>query len=624
MSIKDTFPDIKPTLLLDFANTKTLDPRITFGRASTATYYDGKTVAKAEENLFSPSVNIGTPYQNAANALTNNVGTAPDGSPTASLLVPTSAAVRHYCSSPLGAPAQAGATMTASVHVRSAGYGFAFLMLAGSTSSGGSRYGVTVNLSTGAVGGYSAASNVSGQSAAVSDLGGGWYRVALTATLSVAAVQPVVYVQSMPTDGTAYGNGGDFLPAYSGNGVDGAYFWGFQLEQRTTVTAYTPTTSATITNYIPQLMTAPAGGPRFDHNPVTRESLGLLIEEARTNLLLRSEAIDVSAIWAKAGSTIAADASIAPDGALTAKAIVRTTSNNESMVRQSTAQAASTTYTFSVYAKSGSTGALLYLRNIAVDATTGTGVVTFSLDGTNTITANSTYTGKASITPVGNGWYRCSITGTTAATIANNLVDAGCSTNAGLLSGSINASVFIWGAQLEAGAFATSYIPTTTSTVTRQADSASMTGANFSSWYRADEGTFYADVKSQSSGACVEANNGASSDRVAVSFDAANSRMAGVNAISGVYTAIVYSLAGTTPNSASNKGAFAYKENDFALSANASAVSTDTNGQVGKPNQVRLGSSGLGATGEFINGSIRKLAFYPKRLTNPQLQALTA
>ena len=54
MTIQNNFPDIKPALLLDFANTKRLDPRITFTRASPATYYDGKTTAKAEENLFVP------------------------------------------------------------------------------------------------------------------------------------------------------------------------------------------------------------------------------------------------------------------------------------------------------------------------------------------------------------------------------------------------------------------------------------------------------------------------------------------------------------------------------------------------------------------------------------------
>ncbi len=611
MSIKDTLPDIKPTLLLDFANTKTLDPRITFGRASTATYYDGKTTAKAEENLLTYSQEFdNAAWVKQAASVTANTTIAPDGTTTADSLIENTSNNPHFIYQIIGAGYGAGVNMI-SCYAK-AGSRTKFRLVMNTIPAGAyAEYDLTAGTASSVT---LLGSGFSTGSASITSVGNGWYRCMVSITAS-SALMGQVYLSLLDASGSN---------TYTGDGTSGLFIWGAQIEQRATVTAYTPTTSAPITNYIPQLMTAPAGGPRFDHNPVTRESLGLLIEEARTNLLLRSEAIDVSAIWAKAGSTIAADASIAPDGALTAKAIVRTTSNNESMVRQSTAQAASTTYTFSVYAKSGSTGALLYLRNIAVDATTGTGVVTFSLDGTNTITANSTYTGKASITPVGNGWYRCSITGTTAATIANNLVDAGCSTNAGLLSGSINASVFIWGAQLEAGAFATSYIPTTTSTVTRQADSASMTGANFSSWYRADEGTFYADVKSQSSGACVEANNGASSDRVAVSFDAANSRMAGVNAISGVYTAIVYSLAGTTPNSASNKGAFAYKENDFALSANASAVSTDTNGQVGKPNQVRLGSSGLGATGEFINGSIRKLAFYPKRLTNPQLQALTA
>lgn len=87
MSIQNNFPNIKPTLLLDFANTKRLDPRITFTRNSPATYYDGKTVAKAEENLLLYSQE----FDNAAwvkvrSVVTTNTSLAPDNTLTSDTL----------------------------------------------------------------------------------------------------------------------------------------------------------------------------------------------------------------------------------------------------------------------------------------------------------------------------------------------------------------------------------------------------------------------------------------------------------------------------------------------------------------------------------------------------------
>jgi hypothetical protein len=581
MAIKDTLPPVKPTLLLDFANSKTLDPRITFTRASTATYYDGKTFVKAEENLFAPSVNIGAPYQNAANALTNNVGTAPDGSPTASLLVPTSAAVRHYCSSPLGASAQAGATMTASVHVKSAGYGFAFLMLAGSTGTGGSRYGVTVNLSTGAIGGYSAASNVSGQSAAVSDLGGGWYRVALTANLSLSVLQPVMYVQSMPTDGTAYVNGGDFLPVYAGNGVDGGYFWGFQLEQRATVTAYTPTTLAPITNYLPQLMTAPAGVPRFDHCPISGRCLGLLIEEQRANLLSYSDRFDQ---WTNASGTVSSNVAVAPDGLLSADLVQG--------VRYVAVSLASGTRTFSCCAKKVDGDGRFTLR---IDTPTSIGAV-FDLSTGTVVNSDAALT--ASIAHVGNGYYRCAIAYT------------GAITNVVLITASLGLkSSLVWGAQLEAGAFATSYIPTTSAAVTRQADSAAMVGANFTSWFSAGEGTILYNTAP---------GNHVIDGRVAWQLDNGVSGylqiMYAAYSVGGNYYPPTVVPAGQT-SEGPNRNAFAYNTISSAVCSNGFSVSAVS------------ANYSFGSAARFIfcgmRTPVKKMAFYPKKLTNTQLQAIT-
>jgi hypothetical protein len=93
------YPTIRPSLLLDFANTKTLDPRITFTRASTGTYYDGKTVAKAEENLLLQSQTFDNASWVKDNAtVTANSTTAPDGTTTAETFTPTVTNGFHHIS----------------------------------------------------------------------------------------------------------------------------------------------------------------------------------------------------------------------------------------------------------------------------------------------------------------------------------------------------------------------------------------------------------------------------------------------------------------------------------------------------------------------------------------------
>jgi hypothetical protein len=99
MSIKASFPDIKPSLMLDFANTKRLDPRITFTRATTATYYDGQTVAKAEENLmeYSQEFDRNAGWSKSRASIVADDTTAPDGTLTADKFIPNTESNRHHC-----------------------------------------------------------------------------------------------------------------------------------------------------------------------------------------------------------------------------------------------------------------------------------------------------------------------------------------------------------------------------------------------------------------------------------------------------------------------------------------------------------------------------------------------
>ncbi len=225
-------------------------------------------------------------------------------------------------------------------------------------------------------------------------------------------------------------------------------------------------------------------------------------------------------------------------------------------------------------------------------------------------TANGGTNASAAIAPAGNGWYRCSVTVTYPATTS-----AGIRINAAGATGAF----YGWGAQFEAGAFATSYIPTVASTVTRTTDVALMTGTNFSSWYNASEGTLVTSalpIVSSVSKYSWSFNDGTGTELIAQYF--LNVNAGGFVVDNGSAQAQIE--AGTF--SGVCKTAFAYKINDFALSLNGGTVTTDTVGTIPTTTQAQIGNRPDGS--RTMNGHLRTLTYYPSRLTNAQLQALTA
>ena len=390
-------PDIRPSLLLDFANSKTLDPRITFTRGSTATYWDGKTTAKAEENLLLRSQDFDHSYWEKARIdITANATTAPDGTTTAEAINQASGQTQIGRIFRSNLPNSAGA-YTASVYAKANTRNFVTINTNDFINTG---FNYTwFNLSTGAVG-----TNYSGHTASITDVGNGWYRCSITFTSVAAGSAGDVGFGLADTDGSE-------TCADDQNGI---YLWGAQLEQRSSATAYTATTSSPIVKYQPVLQTAASGEARFDHDPVTGESKGLLIEEARTNINTTSEHVG-------AGYNTTTNASaldnygIAPDGTKTADLLVENTATAFHQIVQAYAGPTSgETWTYSVFVKRGngsrhfalrlrdSSGTILVDDNNAIvyfDLSTGT--VSTSSD-----VGNVTLVGS-SIEDAGNGWYRC-------------------------------------------------------------------------------------------------------------------------------------------------------------------------------------------------------------------------
>jgi len=241
--------------------------------------------------------------------------------------------------------------------------------------------------------------------------------------------------------------------------------------------------------------------PRFDHryNSATGEieSLGLLIEETRTNLLLRSEELENNTSWAtdNSGLTITANSVISPSGIQNADTLAEAATNTQHNRYQSVGLVSTTTsYTFSVFLKpntvtrvrlgfgyagiGGGGWALFNLANGTIISTTASG----SDPGTNL---------SSGITQYPNGWFRCTFTVTPS---RNNLtyfagVSLLNSANNDTYLGSTANNLYAWGAQLEVGASQTSYIPTSGSSVTRNIDKAFIPDCSIYPWYNASEGS---------------------------------------------------------------------------------------------------------------------------------------
>lgn len=608
MSIKDTLPDIKPTLLLDFANTKTLDPRITFGRASTATYYDGKTTAKAEENLLTYSQDFASAVWVTQGAtIVGNNSAAPDGTATAGLCTASAGSAFHNFEQLKASAVQGSAPVAASVYLKAGTYSLATLIIECAATT--SWVSVTVNLSTGAVTNTGAGASATHLSSSIASVGSGWYRVNLVG--SSASAFNKLKVAFASSAAPAYANYGNDV--WTAAGTETIYVWGAQIEQRATVTAYTPTTSAPITNYVPQLMTAPAGVPRFDHCPISGRCLGLLLEEARTNQLSNSNDF-ASQSWVPDGNylSVVTDQLVAPDGSLTADLVRENSSSGFHRMYRAVSQGSGGDYTVSIFVKAAGRTKFRISEDYSIG---GVGVFDLSA-GTFSVSSPAK---NGAMTAVGNGWFRCSVTWTfTAGAYTVLYLGPVAPDGNNGYQGDGFSGVGLWGAQLEAGAFATSYIPTTSASVTRQADSASMTGANFSSWFNASVGTLHGEFDF--------AATSVAPGMAPFSIDGGSSN--GYNLYKGGSTSTVYAYVGSNNASlgAMSAGVAAKGAVTYDGSSNAGALNGATPGgisaiPVSTPTQLLFGRTW---GGNQLSGHIKRLAYYPKRLTNPQLQALTA
>jgi hypothetical protein len=363
----------------------------------------------------------------------------------------------------------------------------------------------------------------------------------------------------------------------------------------------------------------------------------LLVEPAATNLSFNSADFTASGTWTSGANTISANvtATLDPAGTNTAEKIIPTAVSTTHFISsvQSIAITSGTTYTLSVFAKAGGYDFLRVAFSTEIMPASNRGA-SFNLTSG---TVGDTQAGvTARIENYGNGWYRCSISraATISATPSSpfffNSQNSDSATSV-TFTGDGTSGAFLWGAQLETGSVATSYIPTTAGTGSRSADVISVSGA-VSGSIGQTEGTIYAEV--------VRTSNPTPNRRILFLGDNTNSFNNRLDLIGGgtgnadkltfaISSGGVSSYSHTTSGDVLGnvKIAVAYSSAGVSFCINGVIVNqTTTATAIPSLSNIVLGgvtSSIAGSGGLIFNDRIRSVALYTTRLTNAELATLT-
>ena len=356
------------------------------------------------------------------------------------------------------------------------------------------------------------------------------------------------------------------------------------------------------------IKTASNNVPRVDF--LDNADGALLLEPARTNLIQYS---DFTSVWTNSAN-ITNNTVTSPQGIQNANTLLKNGAYTATSYILASGVASGQIGVFSVFAKKNTTnivgirlasgsGASDIRKNINLD----TGEIT---DG-----AAGNQVGFISLEKedFGNGWYRLKLKGTSSGS------DNVCSLYAGEIGNTTNdGEIYIYGSQLEAGSYATSYIPTSGSTVERVAETCS--GAGNEQVINSTEGVFYVEIAAladDNTNRLISINDGSTANRVQIYFNTSNQIVGGISA-GGTGTA---DIAYTVDIKSFLKVAFKYKTNDFALWVNGFEVGTDLSGATPTGLNV-INFDNVGGTVPFY-GKTKDLRVYNTALTDAELAKLT-
>ena len=391
------------------------------------------------------------------------------------------------------------------------------------------------------------------------------------------------------------------------------------LDRRIT---FTRDSIATFTDDMGIVRYASNNVPRFDHNPTTGESLGLLIEESRTNLV---EYGDFTTGWTEYGGTATSTTeTAAPDGTFTAKKIRSKGDVSTAGIYDSINYLSNTTYTHTMWLKAGTiTIAGLTVNSGGKWAGSNYPYITVNLS-TGAVTASGGVSAKVTAYP--DGWYRLEATGTYAGNSSVDAIWVHSQTGSSMV-GNTTGYYYVWGPQAEQGNFGTSYIRTTGTTETRRQDNAKITGTNFTDFYNETEGTLYSEFSTKvntgtTSKWVVSIRNSVNNNNYIAQSTYGSNNVA-LSVQSGGSTVAYVSSTGTISVDQFRKVASSFKLNDFDGADNGTLLTGDTSGAM--PTGLTRMDIGSGWTDadQQLEGHIKSLKYYNKKLTDAQLQGLT-
>lgn len=368
---------------------------------------------------------------------------------------------------------------------------------------------------------------------------------------------------------------------------------------------FSRTSEATRLNAGGNVETLSANLPRLNY--IGSSCPTLLLEEDRTNIQAYSEVFD-GAAWSVAFGSVSANQTISPKGDLTAYSL--TTTSSSGLLGGSVSITANTTYSYSIFVKPNTTN---ICKVQMYDSNTGGQInpfafITFDMSS-ETITSSL---GDASFDKLVGGWYRLKVSGTS----PNPLGGGG--TGVQILLTEVG-SIFIWGAQMEQGSAASSYIKTITTSVSRTKDQC--LNAGNSTLFDFPEGSFFVDVKpyKNTSFYNISLSDGSANNRVSFQFQNNNTQVkirivAGGSEISQVNESVNFG--------SRNKLCITFKNNEFKTYINGSLVETITSGNA--PTSIdRLNFAVYNGTNNYFQGEVYEVRIYDKILTQTQATQLT-
>lgn len=618
MAILQNFPTDQPALSLDFARSQRLDPRISFSRSTSRTYFneDGLLVSAAANTprfsyAFPQSKNLlrRTDYLSTWDKISTGGGSvtvtdhnsgAPDGTSTATLVTVVAGGTGAE-SIYLDQPIRGNGTYSSSVFVKAgtqtAGINLAAFYLYDTQQGFSFSFNPTTGLITGTGG---------GSNHTVVPYPNGWYRIYFTTSGSAYANDILRFQIYFQTSGTVS-------------------LWGPQLEEGSVVTDY-------VSNSVDQ-----------SREP---KSQGLILEPSSTNFSVYSQNFQDTYAGGSGGSgtkylnsspVMTANAGTAPDGTNTATRMQVTASSGRvtTIVTAGAGVTKNQQVCFSVFAKANQTSKIRLdlVCNCNTTDYSYRGVAEFDLVGNGSYlvtTISPSADGQVSsfcygtIEPLYNGWYRCSVsfrtyngTGTLNATLGE------------IRFNGTAEDILIWGDQFEDKAYPTSYIATNGSTVTSTSDLASIVGRGFTNTYNKFEGTFFAEFTPKGTlgpdiyggvfGVSSQTNPAPFNFLFVNPFNSyamyVATRNQTINSISGISVNVNNRLSKIA-------GSYSADSYDFSLNGTVGTPSINANALVHDFDCYILGRNFYTAD-TWGNVVLSKVMYYPKKLNSLQLRELT-